>query len=156
MDIFIIKRNTRKQNLAFVRTYTFRMKSTESFINETPGVSCHKMLYRYLHECCLWLSYTDVQKSAYFKLNICSELNITSLILCRHSFPTWWTFGRWATFLFFKIYLVPPTLGTRLSLFIYKNCMSSHCPTLPCRLEEVISAHLYIIIGHWIPANWIN
>ncbi len=25
------------QNLAFVRTYTFRMKSKESFINETPG-----------------------------------------------------------------------------------------------------------------------
>ncbi len=28
----------RTQNLAFVRTYTFRMKSTESFINETPDV----------------------------------------------------------------------------------------------------------------------
>ncbi len=26
------------QNLAFVRTYTFRMKSTWSFINETPGL----------------------------------------------------------------------------------------------------------------------
>ncbi len=28
---------THTQNLAFVHTYTFRMKSTESFINETPG-----------------------------------------------------------------------------------------------------------------------
>ncbi len=26
------------QNLAFVPMYTFRMKSTESFINETPGL----------------------------------------------------------------------------------------------------------------------
>ncbi len=26
------------RNLAFVCTYTFRMKSLESFINETPGV----------------------------------------------------------------------------------------------------------------------
>ncbi len=25
------------QNLAFVPTYTFRMESTESFMNETPG-----------------------------------------------------------------------------------------------------------------------
>ncbi len=32
------KKLTRTHNLAFVRTYTFRMKSTESFINETPGV----------------------------------------------------------------------------------------------------------------------
>ncbi len=26
----------RTHNLAFMRTYTFRIKSTESFINETP------------------------------------------------------------------------------------------------------------------------
>ncbi len=97
-----LKKCTRMQNLAFVRTYTFMMKSTESFINETPGVSCLKMFYRYLHVCCLWLSYTDVQKSAYFKPNICSELNITSLILCRLSFPTWWTFGRWLLFYFLR------------------------------------------------------
>ncbi len=31
-----LKKITRTQNLAFVRTYIFRMKSTESFINETP------------------------------------------------------------------------------------------------------------------------
>ncbi len=29
---------TRTQNLAFVHTNTFRMKSTDSFINETPDV----------------------------------------------------------------------------------------------------------------------
>ncbi len=29
----------RKQKLAFVRTYTFRMKSTESFINEAADLS---------------------------------------------------------------------------------------------------------------------
>ncbi len=33
LNIFV-----RTQNLAFVRTYTFRMTSTESFIHETPGV----------------------------------------------------------------------------------------------------------------------
>ncbi len=31
------KKITHTQNLAFVHTDTFRMKSTESFINETPG-----------------------------------------------------------------------------------------------------------------------
>jgi len=31
-----LKTFVRTQNLAFVHTYTFRMKSTESFINETP------------------------------------------------------------------------------------------------------------------------
>ncbi len=34
-----LKKFTRTQNLAFVHMYTFRMKSTESFINETPGHS---------------------------------------------------------------------------------------------------------------------
>ncbi len=34
-----LKTFVRMQNLAFVHTYTFRMKSTESFINETPGDS---------------------------------------------------------------------------------------------------------------------
>ncbi len=29
----------RKQKLAFVRTYTFRMNSTESFINEAADLS---------------------------------------------------------------------------------------------------------------------
>ncbi len=33
-----LKKIKHMQNLAFVRTYTFRMKSTESFINETPGL----------------------------------------------------------------------------------------------------------------------
>ncbi len=33
-----LKKFTRTLNLAFVRTYTFRMKSTESFINKTPGL----------------------------------------------------------------------------------------------------------------------
>ncbi len=32
------KKCTRTQNLAFVQTYTFWMKSTESFINKTPGL----------------------------------------------------------------------------------------------------------------------
>ncbi len=32
-----LKTFVRMQNLAFVRTYTFRMKSTESFIHEAPG-----------------------------------------------------------------------------------------------------------------------
>ncbi len=33
-----LKKFTRTLNLAFVRTYTFRMKSTEIFINKTPGL----------------------------------------------------------------------------------------------------------------------
>ncbi len=32
-----LKKKKHTQNLAFVHTDTFRMKSTESFINETPG-----------------------------------------------------------------------------------------------------------------------
>ncbi len=34
-----LKTFVRTQNLAFVRMYTFRMKSTESFIHEAPGVT---------------------------------------------------------------------------------------------------------------------
>ncbi len=34
-----LKTFVRTQNFAFVPTYTFRMKSTESFINETPDLS---------------------------------------------------------------------------------------------------------------------
>ncbi len=37
-----------KQNRAFVPTYTFRMKSTESFINEAPWV-CLKQSSEYFH-----------------------------------------------------------------------------------------------------------
>ncbi len=33
-----LKTFVRTQNLASVRMYTFRMKSTVSFIHETPGV----------------------------------------------------------------------------------------------------------------------
>ncbi len=37
--VFInLKKFTHTLNLAFVCTYTFRMKSTESFINKTPGL----------------------------------------------------------------------------------------------------------------------
>ncbi len=32
-----LKTCVRTQNLAFLRKYTFRMKSTESFIHEAPG-----------------------------------------------------------------------------------------------------------------------
>ncbi len=42
-----LKTFVRMQNLAFVRTYTFRMKSTESFIHEAPGPhkGCNSLLH---------------------------------------------------------------------------------------------------------------
>ncbi len=39
----------RMQNLGFVCTYTFRMKSTESFINEAPDLCVVCVLQRWLN-----------------------------------------------------------------------------------------------------------
>ncbi len=36
---FQIYKSMRTQNLTFVRMYTFRMKPTESFINEAPALA---------------------------------------------------------------------------------------------------------------------
>jgi len=76
----------------------------------------------------------------YLYISICSELNITSpFYFVQNStldLVDLWKMG----YFYFKIYLVPTPPGTRPSLFIYKYCMCSHCPTLPYLLEAVISA----------------
>lgn len=87
----------------------------------------------------MWFSYTNIQTTAYYIQYICSEINITSPLILRSltlDLVDPWKMG----YFFFKIYLVPTTPGTRPSLFIYKNCMCSHCPTLPYLLVAVISA----------------
>ncbi len=49
-----LKTFVRMQNLAFVRMYTFRITSTESFIHEAPGAS--SVCVFDLKECCRLIS----------------------------------------------------------------------------------------------------
>ncbi len=52
-----LKTFVRTQNLAFVRTYTFRIKSTESFIHEAPGAMWSTFLNFFMVDGCTFLGF---------------------------------------------------------------------------------------------------